>query len=258
MDQLESLLAWPTVALLTAIAAFAGVAHGTLGFGYPVFSTPMVALMTDVKTAVLTTLFPNLAVNTVSTVRGGEWRASIARYWPVPVYVLIGTIIGTRILLVANPAPIKLLLAAMIIVYLEQKRLRGLDWSWLQRHPRMSAAIFGLAGGILSGTVNVAVPPLVIYFMALELPALAMTQILNLCFLVGRGTQAVALGVSGRLGWETFVATLPLTVLSVACLFVGAAVQRRIPPRVYTALLRVVLWSMALLLAVQAVWGWII
>lgn len=253
MHSLDALLAWPSLGAVMAIVTFAGVAHGIVGFGFPVFSTPMVALMAEVQVAVLATLFPNLAVNLVSTVRGGEWRHSLAKYWPVPLYVLIGTIIGTRILLVANPAPIKFLLAAMIIVYLEQKRFRGLDWSWLKRHPHASAAAFGLLGGILSGTVNVAVPPLVIYFMALELPALAMTQILNLCFLVGRTTQAVAFGVSGRVGLDTLVATLPLTALSLVALFVGIAVQRRFRPETYTALLRFILWAMAILLLLQSI-----
>jgi uncharacterized membrane protein YfcA len=255
MEAVDALLTWPLLALVLAIVVFAGVAHGTLGFGFPVFSTPMVALFADVQVAVLGTLFPNLAVNLVSAFRGGAWRESLGRYWTVPVYVLIGTVIGTRILLWAKPAPMKLLLAAMIVIYLEQKRIRGLDWSWLKRHPRASAAVFGLIGGIFSGTVNVAVPPLVIYFMALEVPALAMTQILNLCFLVGRGTQAVAFGVSGRLGWDTFVATLPLTAVALGALVVGLRLQRRIPEATYTRVLRAILWVMALVLAGQAVYA---
>ncbi|MDQ6620141.1 MAG: sulfite exporter TauE/SafE family protein [Pseudomonadota bacterium] len=255
MQELANLLAWPHLPAVIAIVIFAGVAHGVMGFGFPVFSTPMVALLADVQAAVLATLFPNLAVNLVSTLRGGDWRESIGKYWPVAVYVLIGTVIGTRILLYARPGPIKLLLAAMIVVYLEQKRFRALDWSWLKAYPRASAAIFGLTGGVLSGSVNVAVPPLVIYFMALELPAVAMTQILNLCFLVGRATQAVAFGISGRVGVDTLLATLPLTIVSLIALAGGMALQRRIPPDTYNALLRKILWAMAVLLAVQSLWS---
>lgn len=251
MAHLDTFLAsqWYVWAMFVMIVA--GFTHGTMGFGFPVISTPMIALMTDIQTAVLASLFPNLAVNLVSMLRGGNWRASIVRYWPVAAYVFVGTIVGTRVLILANPEPLKLLLAAMIVVYLQQARLRGIDWSWLSRNRRASAAAFGLLAGFLSGTVNVAVPPLVIYFMALGLDALAMTQILNLCFLVGRSTQAVTFGVSGHVGMATFVATAPFTAASLVALVAGLRVQGRVRPELFQSLLRKVLGIMALVLAAQ-------
>ena len=255
MTSLEALLAWPLLAPVVGILVIAALTHGTLGFGFPVISTPMIALLTDVQTAVIATLIPNLVVNSISIVRGGEWRHSIAKYWQVPVYVLIGTIVGSQVLLVANPAPIKLLLAAMIVVYLQQRRFRGVDWAWLRRHPHLSGIAFGLLGGFLSGTVNVALPPLLIYFMALGLGAMAMTQILNLCFLVGRSTQAITFGIAGKFGVSIMVATLPLTLISVVALFAGIRLQKSIRPEVFDALLRKVLWAIAAILALQAVWA---
>ena len=234
------------------VVIVAALTHGTMGFGFPLISTPMIAMASDIKTAVLATLVPNLAVNLVSILRGGNWAASLARHWPVAVYVLIGTAIGTRVLILGNPEPLKLLLAVMIVVFLLQRRLRGIDWSWLPRHPRASGAAFGLLGGFLSGTVNVAVPPLVIYFMALGLDALAMTQILNFCFIVGRLTQAATLSAAGELGLATIMATAPLTVASLAALWVGLRLQRRIRPEGFQRILRAALWIMAAILAGQA------
>ena len=234
------------------VVIVAALTHGTMGFGFPLISTPMIAMASDIKTAILATLVPNLAVNLVSILRGGHWSASLARHWPVAVYVLIGTAIGTRVLILGNPEPLKLLLAAMIVVFLLQGRLRGIDWSWLPRHRRASGAAFGLLGGFLSGTVNVAVPPLVIYFMALGLDALAMTQILNLCFVVGRLTQAATLSTAGELGWGTVVATMPLTAASLVALWIGLRLQRRIRPEGFQRILRATLWIMAAILAGQA------
>jgi uncharacterized membrane protein YfcA len=251
---MDTLLASPMIVPIVAVLVVSALAHGALGFGFPVISTPVVAMMTDIQTAILVTLFPNLAVNLVSIFRGGNLRASLARYWPLPVYVAVGTIVGTRFLLViADPEPLKLLLAAMIVVFLQQARFRRLDWSWLKRHPHGSGLAFGLLAGFLSGTVNVAVPPLVIYFMGLGLDALPMTQILNLCFFVGRGMQAVTFGISGTIGLATLVATLPLTLLSLAVLAIGMRIQSRIHPEVYQQLLRKVLWVMAALLVIQVV-----
>jgi uncharacterized membrane protein YfcA len=236
--------------VVVVVAAFT---HGTMGFGFPLISTPMIAMATDIRTAILATLVPNLAVNLISIFRGGHWTASVARHWPVAVFVLIGAVIGTRMLILGDPEPLKLLLSAMIVVFLLQGRLRGIDgWSWLPRHPSASGVAFGLLGGFLSGTVNVAVPPLVIYFMALGLDALAMTQVLNLCFIVGRLTQAATLHAAGQLGSAAVVATTPLTVVSLAALWIGLRVQRRIRPAAFQRILRLALWIMAAILAGQA------
>ena len=244
----------PFMLAVAAVVVVAALAHGTVGFGFPVISTPVVAMMTDIRTAIIVTLFPNIVVNIVSVIRGGNWRHSIGRYWPVTVYVLIGTVVGTQALMVVDPDPLKLLLAVMILVYLRQAELRRLDWSWFERHRQVGAALFGLVAGFLSGAVNVTVPPLVIYFMALRLEALAMTQILNLCFLVGKSTQAATLAVAGRIDGATLTASLPLIALAVAALYVGMRIQGQIRPQVYQAVLRNILRAMAIILVAQVAW----
>jgi uncharacterized membrane protein YfcA len=170
------------------------------------------------------------------------------------VYVLMGTIVGTRVLVSVDAEPLKVLLAVMIAVYLLQGKYGRLADAWVAGYPRGSALVFGLFAGFLAGTVNVTVPPLVLYFMAIGVGALAMTQILNLCFLVGKTTQAVTLGVSGKIGFTTLVATLPLTILAVVMLYVGMWLQRRISADAYKALLRKLLWTMAALLLIQVGW----
>src|SRR4029077_15938827 len=121
--------------------------------GFPVISTPMVALFTDVRTAVMVTLFPNILVNVLSVVTGAGWRESLARYWPMPIYVLVGTVVGTQVVLWAPAAPLRLLLAGVIVLYLQQERFRRVDWSAIERHPGRSGVAFGLVAGFLSGTV---------------------------------------------------------------------------------------------------------
>jgi uncharacterized membrane protein YfcA len=257
MPELESLLYSPQALALVAVLAISALAHGTLGFGFPLISTPVVAMATDIRTAILVTLFPNIVVNIISIAMGGNWRLSIGKYWPVAFYVLVGTVVGTRVLLATDPNLLKLLLVVMIVAYLQQARFRLLDWSWLGRNPRSSALLFGLIAGFLSGTVNVALPPLVIYFSALGLSALPMTQILNLCFLVGKVTQGVAFGISGQIGLATLIATVLLTVMSAAMLMVGIRIRDRIDAVTYQALLRKTLWVMALVLAVQVGWHYL-
>ena len=54
--------------------------------------------------------------------------------------IVVGTLVGTRFLLVAAPELLQVLLAGMIIVFLAQDTIRQLDWSWIKRRPAVSSA----------------------------------------------------------------------------------------------------------------------
>src|ERR1044071_4300263 len=101
------------IAAIVAVVIVAGLAHGTLGFGFPLISTPLVALLVDVRTAVLVTVIPNIVLNLISIVRGGKWRESLGQHWPLALWVVIGTFFGTRLLLASRPEPLQLLLAGI-------------------------------------------------------------------------------------------------------------------------------------------------
>jgi uncharacterized membrane protein YfcA len=244
----------PMIATAAAIITLAGLAHGTLGFGFPIISTPLVALFVDIKTAVLVTVLPNIAVNIVSIMRGGNWRASIGKYWPLALWVMLVTLLGSRLLLTVRHEPLQLLRAAMIVVFLLQDRLRQLDWSWVKRRPQLAAFFFGLTAGVLSGAVNVALPPLVIYLMTLELTPLALTQTLNLCFIAGKTVQAIALGVTDAPSQQMLYASLPLVPLAVVAVYAGMRLQSRISAETYNGLLRKALGAIAAVLILQVVW----
>lgn len=239
---------WTAVAL----AIFgAGVTQGALGFGFPTISTPILVLLTDVKTAIILNLLPNFTVNVVSVAQGGNWNASLGRYWPVAVWVLVGSYLGTQFLIVAPQEPIRLLLGVAIFAYLYQGWLARLDWSWLGSKPRLSALAFGLTGGFFSGTVNNSLPPLLIYFMLLQVETTVMTQILNLCFLGGKVVQAGTLAVAGEIRVSQALANVPLTLVGLAGLYAGLRVQKKVSAEAYKKFLRYVLFVLAITLLWQ-------
>ena len=229
----------------------AGLTQGALGFGFPAISTPILALLTDVKMAIILNLLPNFVVNVISVVRGGNWGASLGRYWPVAVWVLAGSFLGARFLLVAPQEPIRLLLAIAIFAYLGQGWLARLDWTWLARKPRLSAMVFGITGGFFSGTVNNSLPPLLIYFMLLGVEVTVMTQILNLCFLGGKIVQAATLGAAGAIRVPQALANVPLTLVALVGMYIGMRMQRHVNPATYKRLLRYVLFIIGSILLWQ-------
>ena len=110
-----------------SIALIAGVTQGAFGFGYPAIATPTLVLFTDVKTAIVVNMVPNLCVNFLSILRGGNYRASLLPHWPVAVYTLIASFLGALFLIVAPGEPLRLALALMVFAYLYSDRIRALD-----------------------------------------------------------------------------------------------------------------------------------
>ena len=243
-----SMAVWAIIAL-TIFAA--GMSQGAMGFGFPAISTPVLALMTDIKTAVLLNLLPNMTVNLISVIQGGNWRASLGVHWPVAVYALIGSFIGASVLIVAPQEPLRLLLAAIILIYLYQKQIALLNWAALMRQPRTAQATFGLTGGFFSGSVNNSLPPLLIYFMLLGVETTIMTQMLNLCFLGGKLVQAATLAAAGELSLRAAAANIPLTLVALVGMWAGKRIQRRVSVATYQALLRKILIAVAMLLIWQ-------
>jgi uncharacterized membrane protein YfcA len=236
--------------LIVLILSGAGFVHGLLGIGFPLLATPLLALVTDMRSAVLLLLIPTMAVNVASIWRGGRWGASLGRYWPLALFVAAGGIAGTRLLIVTPTAPYKLLMAGVILVYLNAHRLGG-RWPWVQRRHWTGMLLFGLAAGLLAGTVNAAVPALIIYGLELQLPATAMVQVFNLCFLAGKLSQAVTFGAAGMFSAQVIATTLPLALLALVGLGGGMAIRGRIATGTYHRWLRRILFLIALLLIVQ-------
>lgn len=214
-------------------------------------ATPLIALLTDVQSAILITLFPTIAVNLLSIYQGGKWSDSIGRYWPLAAYAALGSIVGTQILILADPSPFRLLLAAIIILYLNQERLSLIRMDWVRHNPRLSLMIFGLIGGMLTGTVNAMVPILVILALELRLKSIAMVQVFNLCFLGGKISQIMVFSVSGSIDQTLLGIAIPGIGVAVSAWFFGAAIRNRITARTYQKILKRVLLLLACVLIIQ-------
>ena len=65
-------LAW--IALVMVVAGFM---QGSIGVGFPMVATPLIALVTDLRTAVIVVLLPCIATVVVALLGGRELRATM-------------------------------------------------------------------------------------------------------------------------------------------------------------------------------------
>src|ERR1051326_1382394 len=106
-----------SLVFVAAVCLAAGFAHGALGFGFPIVATPLVALVIDIQSAIAL-----LAPITLVLV-GGPLVRLMRAYWYMPVAVALGAWIGTKLLIPAPPEPFLLVLAGVIVLYLNLDRL---------------------------------------------------------------------------------------------------------------------------------------
>ena len=240
---------------VAAVCLLSGFAHGAIGFGFPVVATPLVALVIDMKTAITLLAPVTLVLVVVSALRGGSVRELLRDFWFLPVGIAAGAWLGTLVLLAAPPEPFTLVLALMLLFYLNLDRVAGgrnAGQSEIVQRFRVPFGIaFAFVAGIFEAVANVAGPMLLMYFMLLGAAPHQIVQTLNLCFSVGKGSQVVTLAASGALSPAAWVTVAGLTVPAVAALAAGMRLRDRIDAQTYRRWLRKALWVMAIVLLAQ-------
>jgi uncharacterized protein len=244
-------LGFALIAFVAAACLLSGFAHGALGFGFPIVATPIVALAIDLKSAIALLAPITLVLTVISALRGVALTSIVREFWFLPLATALGAWLGTRILLAMPPDPFVLVLALVILLYLNLDRLgRGKSVA-VQRLRVPFGMAFGFVAGVSEALANVAGPLLLIYFMLLGLGPAQIVQTLNLCFSLGKGAQTATWAMSGEISARTWLVIGALAVPSVAALFAGMRVRSRIDAASYRRWLRGALWIMALLLLLQ-------
>ena len=82
---------------MAAVCASFRLAHGALGFGFPLVATPLAALAVDMKSTITVLAPVTLVLVVISVLRGGRVR----RFWFLPLGIAIR--LGTHPLLAAPP-----------------------------------------------------------------------------------------------------------------------------------------------------------
>jgi len=238
------------LAYIALVCALAGLVHGALGFGFPLVATPLVALVIDMKSAITLLAPATLALVVISALRGGKLGALVRRFWFMPFGIALGAWLGTKVLLAAPPEPFLLVLALVLVLYLNLDRVGRGESALVQRLRAPFGFAFAFLAGVCEAIANVAGPVLFVYFMLLGAAPSQIVQTLNMCFTVGKGSQVLTLAGAGALSgaWLTVAG---LSVPSVAALAAGMRMRERIDAQTYRAWLRKALWVMVVLLLVQ-------
>jgi len=239
-----------TILLTGTIFLFAAFFHGSIGFGFPMVATPLLALTTDLQTAVILTLIPTALVNLVSIASEGNILCAVRKHLPLALYAMVGSAIGTQILILTNSELFKGVLALAIIGYLLIDKFR-VELSWVAEKPALSKPLFGISAGILGGLTNVMAPVLIIYSLEAKLEKNEIVQSANICFLLGKIIQLILFGSQDKFTANVLALSSLSILLVLLALYVGFKIKRRLNRATYIKALRFFLLLLAISLLLQ-------
>lgn len=244
--------------LMLAIAAASGVMLGFVGVGFPIVATPLFGLLFGWRSAVTLLVLPTWLVTlcTLWTFHGqADLRVALRRYWPLAATMPFGLAAGVQALHRVDARWLMLLMAAVLVAYLVLDRLGRTGFATLRAHPTAFAAPFGLLAGFCEGSVNVAGPVLLVYFLLLDVPVGAIIAILGWLFLLGKTIQAVLMAQHGAFDARVLAAALPLAAVGALGYAGGLALRRRADPARYRGWLKATLAAVAVALVVRVLAG---
>lgn len=230
----------------------AGLVHGALGFGFPMLSTPIIALVYDLKTAVILTMLPSLLVIVTSLYSCRHFKFDLSKYGLVIILVSLGSLSGAWLLTWANPNILKLLLAGSILVYLFSGFLRRY-LSALSKKPTFFAVLMGLLAGLIGGATNAIAPLLMIYLLEMTESKQEIVFVSNICFLIGKLMQLAILSLYLTYSELELLPLSMITVVAYLGLLAGLKMQSRINSERYRSMIRYALSLFMCLLIYQGV-----
>uniref|UniRef100_UPI00404839C9 sulfite exporter TauE/SafE family protein n=1 Tax=Aliarcobacter sp. TaxID=2321116 RepID=UPI00404839C9 len=238
--------------IFSLIIFVSSLVHGSIGFGFPMIATPLLAMVTDMKTAILYIAIPTLLINIISIYSEGNFLQAVKRFYPLALMGMIGSAIGTQILIYSSTDFFKLLLALSIFLYLFIQKFK-IQMNWIDKKKRLSTVIFGLIAGLIGGLTNVMASILIIYSLESKHTKKEIIQSTNLCFLFGKIIQIILFTMHDSFNQELLVVSFSSLIIVAIAMFVGLMIKNKIPQEIYRKVIKVVLFLIASFLVYQTI-----
>ncbi|CAM3554295.1 sulfite exporter TauE/SafE family protein [Arcobacter aquimarinus] len=238
--------------IISFIIFVSALVHGTIGFGFAILATPLLAMVTDMKTAILYIAIPTLFINLISIYSEGNFFQAVKKFYPLALMGMIGSAIGTQILIYSSSELFKLLLAFSILLYLFIQKFK-IEMKWIRQKKKLSMVVFGLLAGIVGGLTNVMGSILIIYSLESKHSKKDIIQSTNLCFLFGKIIQIILFAIHGSFNEELLIVSFSTLIVVVIAMIVGLNIKDKIPQEIYKKVIKLVLFLMASFLVYQTI-----
>jgi len=217
---------------MAAVVLVAAFIKGAIGFGFPSLGTPLLSLVTDVKTAVVVLIIPNIVMDGIQFVRRGTPLATARRFGVMLVSGAIGVVLGTRVLTMLSPRAATLFLGIFVVIFVTLNAT-GLAPRVPAHWERWLSPPAGLVAGFIGGVTNSPATALVLYFHGIGLGKDDFISSVAFSFLFYKLVQLGAVAWYGLLPWSLLGVSIALTAVGLVGFALGLRVQDRLDQRAF-------------------------
>ena len=174
----------PTIVVIIILAVLAGgLIKGTLGFGMPMVALPIIAFVIPATTAMIILCAPILLTNFLQI----KFKQGISsyRFLPMILSLIIGLIVGARLILEINLNTITQIIAVSIIFAALINCFGFKIQNPNKSRERVIIIIIGFGSGILGGLSTFYGPPMLAYLVASDLPKEKFVRTVSTMYFVG-------------------------------------------------------------------------
>ena len=175
----------PTTLIIIILAVMAGgLIKGTIGFGMPMVALPLIAFIVPVTTAMVILCAPIFLTNFLQI----KFKQGVSSYRFLPMFsfLVIGLIIGARLILEINLNTITQIIA-ILIIFAAVVNCFGfkIDNNINKKREKIITSIIGFGSGILGGLSTVYGPPMLAYLVAVDLPKEKFVRTVSTMYFIG-------------------------------------------------------------------------
>lgn len=174
----------PSIVIIIILAVLAGgLVKGTIGFGMPMVALPLIAFIIPATTAMILLCAPILLTNFLQMkIKEG---ISSYRFLPMIICLIIGLIIGARLILEINLNTITQIIAVSIIFAALVNCIGFKIENINKSKERIITSIIGFGSGILGGLSTFYGPPMLAYLVAADLPKEKFVRTVSTIYFIG-------------------------------------------------------------------------
>jgi hypothetical protein len=214
-----------STALAIGAAAFfaGGTVKGVIGLGLPLVAVPVLASAMDPKLAVAMMSVPVLSSNAWLVLRGGRFRATVRRFWPLILSLTGFTVLSAQLLVEIDAATASLVLGFAVTGFCAMQ-LFPIRRRVSKRAERWLNPGIGAVAGLMGGISNFFGPPLIGYLIALRLEKDAFVAAVTLFFIFG------GVPLYGSLAWHGVLTAqvLAASAMAAVVVLIGVAFGTRL------------------------------
>lgn len=174
----------PTIIIIIILAVLAGgLVKGTLGFGMPMVALPIIAFIITPTTAMILLCAPIFLTNFLQI----KFRQGVSSYRFLPMFLclIIGLIIGARLILEIDVKTITQIIAVSII-FAALVNCFGIKIKNINKnHENTITSLIGFGSGILGGLSTFYGPPMLAYLVAVDLPKEKFVRTVSTMYFIG-------------------------------------------------------------------------